>query len=437
MARVGISIAGWMLPESHALIAERWRGAPNQELPFFSTRRLHGVCLELRQEVQAHLRASLADLRRSEEGARVASANAGPVLRAAEATRYGAIYWMTKHEAQAARLDGTARDARLLDEYGAWFEEGGRLHVLWAGAVARFLRDSERRHVITDRFVPVEGFQPLGQGAVCVREADRDLLMESAGLASACLDLHDFAHQAAASLCPELYGNRFHTVAFRQLPAQLTDLVAGFESLRTPQHADGTLFGVFLSHLFSSLVDLREPERLIVDRLAAAILPYLLGEGPLYDATRERFIYPSRSINIYELAVLAQNKAYELPASELEQLMFTRGGLDGKDDLEGLTTSERVGAISSLSGRTFHEARNTLKHRAHALAYQYTVEEIWRRETLIQPERQLAARIFRHLRFEDHRCGIRRDLFRDAATELRDRRNHIGDYPELFEGQAG
>jgi hypothetical protein len=433
---VQLPIGTWPLPEGGPRGIEPWRGGLNSVLPSFDTHRVFGVCRELRGEIRTHLLSSLRDLRRDVEGPTQAGAHSSEVLLAAEASRYGAIYWLTSRDARTA-CASRELDSTLIDEYGAWFEAGGTLHRLWSKAIAAFLYDRERRHLITDRFVPKGGFQPLGAGTVCIGEADLAKLTGAGSSSLAMLDLHDLAHQAAASLCPELYGNRLHSRAFHQLPAQLRDLVAGFDSTRTPQHADGTVFGGFLSHLFNESVDVDAPEAEIVEHLAKAIMPYMLGEGALFLPASGAWTQASRSVDVYEAAVLAQNKAYELPASELEQLMFTRGGLDGRDQLANMSTSERVRAIGRLQGRTYHEARNTLKHRAQALAYQRTVEELWRRHDLSDAQRDLAARTFRHLRFQDHRSGMRRDLFRDVATVLSNTEVDLGGYPDLQVTRSG
>jgi hypothetical protein len=414
-----------------------WRGELNRSLPTFDTPRLFGVCQQTRREVLAHLEASLAEVRRDLEGPWAASKHERIARLALETARYGSIYWATAPTARAALTTMSTADLSVLDQYGAWLGEPSVQHRVWHGAISRFLRDAENRNLITGPFVPKGAFQPLDSGVVCVRADELHALTGDAPSQTGVFDLHDFAHQAAASLCPELYGNRFHTPAFEQLPPSLADLVAGFDSDRIPQHADGTVFGGFLGHLFNEWDDYEEPESTIVEGLAERIVPYMLGEGTLYLPAQERRICPSRSVNAPELAVLAQNKAYELPASELEQLMFTRGGGDGRDELEQLSPSERLQAIAALRRRTFHELRNTLKHRAQKLAYERTVEELRGRAGLADEERHLLANTFRHLRFLDYRSGLRRDLFRDVAIAIGKRRAGVpGAYP-LLGGPSG
>ena len=74
--------------------------------------------------------------------------------------------------------------------------------------------------------------------------------------------------------------------------------------------------------------------------------------------------------------MLVQNKFYELPASEIERTMFTRGGVAGRgdrrsDELTDIPPLERLYRIAEATRSWLHfERRNTLKHRAHFFAYQ-------------------------------------------------------------------
>lgn len=413
-----------------------WRGDLNLALPHFDTARVGGVCRELRGEMALHLAASLIGLAGDARVIGLPVGSESTLLLAAQATRYGSVYWLTSHDASRALVAGGVDDAGLVDACGKWFEETDALHRLWHGALARFFTDAHRRRLLVDRYVPIGGFQPLGPDAICVRGTDLANFLGGDASQTSTFDLHDLAHYAAATVCPNVYGNKFHTRAFRQLPDQLIDLVAGFDSASAPQHADGTLFGNYLGHLFNQRGDYDDPEQKIVSDLAGRLVPYMLGEGSLYLPGSGRNIRPSRAATVCELAVLAQNKAYEWPASELEQLMFTRGGTDGRDELEQLGTSDRVRAIAALHQRTFHEARNTLKHRAQALAYQLTIEELRSQAPLSREERVLAHATTRHLRFDDYSVGLRRDLFGDVAAHLASAdANELGPYPYLSTGR--
>jgi hypothetical protein len=400
-------------------------------MPYFNSSRLIGVCRDLRAEVAAALGKSLAELSAAASDAGLPIGGGATALLAAQATRYGAVYWLTRYDAERALLVGECQDGGLLNAFGEWFEQTDVLHRLWHAAVKCFIVHGPRRRVLDDRYVPPGGFQPLGGDGICLRRVDLADLLGDASQTKV-FDLHDFAHQAAASLSGELYGNRLHSAAFAGLPEQLIDLVAGFASTRTPQHSDGTVFAGYLGHLFNEHGHYRDPEWIIASELADLLLPYMLGEGALYLPSAGQTITPSRSVNVVELAMLAANKAYEAPASELEQLMFTRGGSDGRDELQDMTTAERVYAIASLRDRTFHEARNTLKHRAQAIAYERTLEQLWRHGNLDADERALALATIRHLRFEDFRLGRRRDLFADVAAYIDAGAGaELGEYPCL------
>lgn len=412
-----------------------WRGELNTTLPHFVSPRMPGVCREVREEIAGYLVDAVGELAVQAAADGLPLTCVPTMLLAAQTTRYGAIYWLTQLDALVALARRPRLDEGMLDACGAWFEQGTVLHQLWHGVVLRFITAPQRCHVIDNHHVPPGGFQPLSATVLCVREADRSDILSGSSAQTETFDLHDFAHYAAACVSPDLYANKLHSAAFRSLPEQLVDLVAGFNSSQTPQHADGTVFGGLLGHLFNERDEQEDPEWVIVGELARSIVPYMLGEEALYLPSRQRNVSPSRPVSVWELAVLAQNKAYEAPASELEQLLFTRGGADGRDALEPLTTSERVHAIAMLQGRTFHEARNTLKHRAHVLAYELTIEELWRQRGLDPAECAIAGATLKHLRFADYHLGSRRELFRDVANHLAGGAGaELGPYPLLDGG---
>ncbi|KAK1142184.1 hypothetical protein N8T08_008110 [Aspergillus melleus] len=72
-----------------------------------------------------------------------------------------------------------------------------------------------------------------------------------------------------------------------------------------------------------------------------------------------------------ELAVLVQNKIYELPANGLEQIILTRGGPDGdpKDELDRVTTLERVRALAHGRKWLYFEVKNVIMHHSHTPTY--------------------------------------------------------------------
>ncbi len=400
----------------------QWRGDIARGLPRFGeTYRLEGVARKIRADVDACARAHLPAVASQVQAPRFQTRDdIGDLLLAAlYASRYGTIYWLTPDIALRSMAAGS-RAMRALDSLGRWLGESGWANRWWNATVATFLESQSHQLMPVGGFAPHWGFQAVSARQLAVRP--EEVLPGDDALASNVPrhDLHDFAHLAACRMSGELYGNKFHLPSrLGALPSQLVDLVAGFDSDQTPQHADGVLFGRVLQHLFErGVTDPDLPEWVIVQELADALLPYLLGEGSAFDPVLQCEITATRSVNVYELAVLAQNKAYELPASEAEQVLFVRGGRDERDQLAGLSASDRLRVVAGLARRTYHERRNTLKHRAHAEAYVRAASLLLRDTDLAAPERELANAVVRSLRFLDFWDGDRRNLIDDAATLL-------------------
>ncbi|KAK8140326.1 hypothetical protein PG984_000392 [Apiospora sp. TS-2023a] len=89
-----------------------------------------------------------------------------------------------------------------------------------------------------------------------------------------------------------------------------------------------------------------------------------------------------------QLAVLAQNKFYELTASEIEQRVMTRGGPAGdeRDTLDAMSSADRIRHLAASRGWMYFEVRNTIKHRAQKLAYQKVAQHM-----LSRPEGEMGA----------------------------------------------
>lgn len=69
--------------------------------------------------------------------------------------------------------------------------------------------------------------------------------------------------------------------------------------------------------------------------------------------------------------MLVQDKTYELPASEMEQRLFVRGGPEGDewDTLDKLDTGQRLRSIANSRAWMHFEVRNTIKYRVHKAAF--------------------------------------------------------------------
>ena len=125
-----------------------------------------------------------------------------------------------------------------------------------------------------------------------------------------------------------------------------------------------------------------------------------------------------------ELATLAQNKAYELPASEIEQRVFTRGGpLNNlNDDLDPLNALQRIENLSRSRKWMYFEVRNTLKHRAQAEAYVLVAESLKRKVMAAKDENgdsdaEVCEMVIEGLRYEDWKAGKQRINLWDVVAK--------------------
>lgn len=263
--------------------------------------------------------------------------------------------------------------------------------------------------------VPPNAMSSIGKRHIAVRSTDferpaKHILAETKPL----YDLHDFAHLTAATLSPDLYGNKYFDHLIK-LPASLTALVRSPEmrSGKGLKLSDGIVFSELLTGLFTKEVEAHiksektQTYQSLTQILANALADYLLGRRPLLHLSTQSTIQLEEPITPVQLAVLAQNKAYELPASEIEQRCFTRGGCDGQDPLLNMTTRERIEFLATSTGWTYFEVRNTVKHRAQKEAYRLVAVHFLESGV----EVNLCRKILANINYEDWRKGERVDLW--------------------------
>ncbi|KAK8021454.1 hypothetical protein PG990_006592 [Apiospora arundinis] len=233
---------------------------------------------------------------------------------------------------------------------------------------------------------PVELVPPYAISSISLHHVavrSRDIEGGSARLlevTEALWDLHDFAHHTAAALSPNLYGNKYfsHLIG---LPRRLTALIRspGMSTADPkPACSDGVIFSQG-PYTYACLTN----------RLADLLAAYLLQQRALCHRTTGAMITMKAPITPEQLAVLTQNKAYELTASEMEQRVLTRGGPagDGRDELDAMSTADRIRHLATCCNRwMYFEFRNTIKHRAQKLAYQKVAQHM-----LARPEQEMDA----------------------------------------------
>jgi len=183
------------------------------------------------------------------------------------------------------------------------------------------------------------------------------------------------------------YDSRYEGIAFGnkyqaglvELDSNLTALIRspGIMTGKGSKISDGIFFSELLTGIFTyegeDVVKQQKTHtyRSLVDIMARRLSDYLLGRCSLPHYSTKKKMNVDTPITSTQLAVLAQNKAYELPVFEIEQLLFTRGGGHGdeKDLLESMTARRRIDTLAASKRWSYFEVRNTTKHRVHNEAY--------------------------------------------------------------------
>lgn len=327
--------------------------------------------------------------------------------------RYGVIYFLTRRDAETLLPFSRTYSAEI-DAIGKFLAEDGRANAIFNQAVARFVGSSQRHRVISNDFAPPNGFLSLDTHTLAIREGDFPICSPADVFdrRDALFDLHDLSHFVCACLSPTLYGGK-HFNGMNRLPPDLLDMVLSpdFRSANALPHTDRLVFSELLNPLFDAIDFRQVPEDTVVDSLADSIVGYLAFERGVFHPTSGATIQ-ALPVTARQLAVLAQHKTYELPASEMEQHLFTRGGADHPDVLAVLSPAERVEYIADLTrARTYHEARNTLKHRAHKEAYRRAVIELMKRSTAGSADSVLLEITNDYLAYADYARGHRLNLY--------------------------
>ena len=331
------------------------------------------------------------------------------------AQRYGVVYLASRLEARQCfqpLVENHAPEADIIDSFLG--KDAVAIRAINYG-VGRYVTEGGLKIDNPACLVPPNAISSIGKGHVAVRSKDferpsEELLAERNPL----FDLHDFAHLTTAVLSPELFGNKYlnHLI---KLPADLTALVRspGMRSGKGSRISDGLLFSELLTSVFTQEVEAHiQKEKIhtyksLTQTLAEILADYLLGGCPILHLSTQSMIYLDEPITPTQLAVLAQNKAYELPASEIEQRFFTRGGSDDRDRLFNMTTRQRIEFLAKSRSWTYFEVRNTIKHRAHKEAYRLVAMHFLENGV----EVELSRKILENITYEDWRRGKRVDLW--------------------------
>ncbi|KAI0426006.1 hypothetical protein F5Y09DRAFT_78941 [Xylaria sp. FL1042] len=331
---------------------------------------------------------------------------------------YGVIYFMSRFEARTRYYPLMNQNPLLLDAIDIFLRsnDDGGIRVINYAVHALVTRGNLRVDYATS-CVPPNAIAAVGPRHVLVRAADFNNRSASEVLAcsSPMWDLHDFAHLTCAALSQELYGNKYQDHLL-QLPKPLTALIRspGLHTATGPLISDGLVFSELLTKLFTDTVAKntwsghQQTYQDLCMELATALAEYYLAKRPLEHPSTGRQLMLPEPISLTELAVLVQNKNYELPASEIEQRVFTRGGPSGagKDVLLGLSARRRAARLAESTSWGYFEVRNTIKHRAHKEAYRMVCESLMER-AVNEGERKLLEKIRDNLDYKDWEAGKR------------------------------
>lgn len=316
--------------------------------------------------------------------------------------RYGAIYWLSRQEARQNYMH-VIECAQLLDEIAYFLMDSQAVSRIFNYAIHHFILSRSDALQFSNELIPKFAIYSTGANLFCVREHDfiHRALKDSFFDNNALYDLHDFAHSVTATLSPELYGSHYFN-ALIHLPISLQNLIKSryYKTEKTHPFSDSLIYRELSLVLFNQINYQQKSFKQIVSQLANQLAAYLLNETALLHGSTGKWLKPNRVLTIIELATLVQNKSYELPASEIEQKIFTRCGDDGHDPLKNLRPSERIKFLANLDSWLYFEARNTLRHRAHQEAYKI-IAYTFIKKASSQGERILLSNIIENINYKD------------------------------------
>ncbi|KAI0505634.1 hypothetical protein F5B22DRAFT_651567 [Xylaria bambusicola] len=330
---------------------------------------------------------------------------------------YGVIYFMSRSEARSRYhplMRQSAIESDAIDRFLRSHDSAGIRAMNYA--IHAFVTRGNLRVDYATSCIPPNAIAAIGPRHVVVRAVDFDHRSASDVLAfsSPMWDLHDIAHLSCATISQELYGNKYQKHLIR-LPKELTALIRspGMRTATGPIISDGLVFSELLSKLFTDSVTVKTEAcprtyRSLCTELATLLAEYFLCKRALQHPSTGSYISLPQPVSSVQLAVLVQNKSYELPASEIEQRVFTRGGPIGakEDILLDMTGRERAAWLATSNSWSYFEVRNTIKHRAHKESYELVCRDLMERATDAK-EKKLLQKIRRNLRYEDWEEGER------------------------------
>lgn len=331
--------------------------------------------------------------------------------------KYGAIYWLSREDARKC-LSILRNNKTLIDDISSFLKEDQKSTRIFNYAVHEFMRNKRAVSRFSNELIPKRAISSTGANQFYIRREDffSHLPEESFNQIEPLYDLHDFSHCITASLSAELYGSHYFN-SLIYLPERLRDLIKSknYKSVNANPISDGIVFSQLSVPLYNSLAKVGLTDCHIVQKIADSLCDYYLGKNSLLHPATNRFIMLKKPITAIELATLVQNKAYELPASEMETRLFTRGGDDGHDPLKDLIASEIIEYLANCNDWLYFEKRNTLRHRAHKEAYKKVAYYLIQKSTN-HYEINFLNRIIENIDYKDFYHKRRKNLWQELLN---------------------
>ncbi|KAF2664392.1 hypothetical protein BT63DRAFT_465241 [Microthyrium microscopicum] len=341
------------------------------------------------------------------------------VWRAAiSAQKYDIIYLASRGDCRDDLLPILKAGLHVFNKIDAFLNTDFNVIRIINYAVHEYVQDEIMTVDHPGELIPPRAIASIGFNHVAVRQQDFDVKSTQLSMVTEPLwDLHDFAHQVTASLASHLYGSSYFSHLAKLQPS-LTALIRS-PGLRTsspkPVFSDGVVFSELLTNLYTTEIQAVQDSQYshtyasLTEKLADAVADYLLGKRGLCHHTTGIMLSMKQPLTAAQLAVLVQNKSYELPASEMEQRVFTRGGPNGdeRDELDGMSAEDRIRCVAYQDTWLYFETRNTIKHRAQKLAYRKVAAKMLIKARLGEErqDEELLERIFDSLDYRGWESG--------------------------------
>lgn len=213
--------------------------------------------------------------------------------------------------------------------------------------------------------LPVNAFFVVDKNNLILRKGDP--WETKSHFESSKYDLHDFCHYVCSLLSAELYGSK-HFNLDEESFKMIYDI--NYTSENGILISDTIIFSNFLDFYYHKIID--ENDSFIIKYLSELICDYLLGKIELYHSNLQKLVKLDNRVKIDDLMILLQNKYYELPASQIEQLFFIRSSppSENKDNLPSSSSVDLINYINNNGNKLlFYEKRNLVKHISQITSY--------------------------------------------------------------------